>query len=95
MLKHRADIADHETQPLSTKAVQQAQVTRYLDQHQLSLHAIARAAGTPLMVVWRVQHGKPVTEEHARTIESAFLCLTGMPYEGSFAVYPEESQGTR
>ncbi|WP_137686374.1 hypothetical protein [Thermosporothrix hazakensis] len=37
MLKHRADIADHETRLLSTKALQQAQVTRYLKRHQLSI----------------------------------------------------------
>nr|BBH87270.1 hypothetical protein KTC_20210 [Thermosporothrix sp. COM3] len=95
MLKHRADIADHKTRPLSTKALQQAQVTRYLKRHQLSIHTVAFVAGVPLMVVWRVQQGAPVTEEHTHTIKSAFLCLTGMSYEGSFAVYPEESQETR
>nr|BBH87234.1 hypothetical protein KTC_19850 [Thermosporothrix sp. COM3] len=90
MLNHIADIADRETQPLATKALQMAQVAQYMTRYRLSREKVAGRAGVPLMVVWRVEHGEPVTEEHARAIESAFLCLTGVPYKGSFAVYPEE-----
>ena len=95
MRTYTADITNHETQPLSTKAVQRAQITHYMKRHRLSIHTVAFVAGVPLMVVWRVQQGEPITKEHARAIRFAFLCLTGMPYEGMFAVYSEGSERTR
>ncbi|GCE50689.1 hypothetical protein EI42_05679 [Thermosporothrix hazakensis] len=95
MRTYTADITNRETQPLSRKAVQRSQITHYMKRHRLSIHTVAFVAGVPLMVVWRVQQGEPITKEHAHTIRFAFLCLTGVPYKGIFAVYPEERKGTR
>ncbi|MGB8345561.1 MAG: hypothetical protein WCD86_11810 [Ktedonobacteraceae bacterium] len=55
----------------------------FLDQYELSEHDAARAAGVPLVTMWRAVRGQPITEAHAAAIRKALWQLSGDFYAGA------------
>ena len=53
---------------------------KHLEDHQLSILDVALVAKVRLLVVWRIQHNLPVSQDHTDYVRFAIYQLTGIPY---------------
>jgi len=73
-------VSEEETQPLPTLAGLAFQV--FLAKHELSLLAVARAAGVPMLTIWRITHNAPIARWQAAMVRAGLSRLTGVQYRG-------------
>ncbi len=58
----------------------------YLVHHHLDSLAICIASGVRYSTVWNIQHGVPVTREHAAQVRRGVQQMTGRAYTGPINV---------
>lgn len=62
----------------------------YLERYHLSVEAVARICGVPMMTVWRIKQGEPVGIDKAARVRRGLYQLTNVPYMGPIATLSGE-----
>ena len=65
----------------------------YLERYHLSVEAVARMAGVPMITVWRITQGEPVGSDKAARVRRGLYQLTTVPYAGAMVTLFEGHLG--
>ena len=90
MQHNRATRKDDDTQilpPLDVRAASSAAFHAMLLHYGLTIGQIAQAARVPQIIIWRVDHGLPISSSSAVAVRAGLQRLTGVFYTAPIAVY--------